>query len=82
MLSRRASDTGTGVFLLLLINLAVFAADSFLKLPIMSKLYLHHYAPQWWQFVTAAFCHHSWDHLSSNLFMLMSFGRVCCFFCI
>ena len=61
---------------LLIINLAVFAADHVLNLPIMKSLYLYHSAPKYWQFVTAAFCHLNWEHLSSNLFMLMVFGRV------
>lgn len=26
--------------------------------------------------MTAAFCHYSWDHLSSNLFMLYTFGKI------
>ena len=42
----------------------------------MSALYLHTRNPQWWQFITAAFCHYSWDHLSSNLFMLYTFGKI------
>lgn len=29
-----------------------------------------------WQFVTAAFAHASWEHLSSNIFMLYVFGRI------
>ena len=42
----------------------------------MPGLYLHSQNPRWWQFITAAFCHHSWDHLSSNLFMLYTFGKI------
>ncbi len=29
-----------------------------------------------WQFITAAFAHASWEHLSSNIFMLYVFGRI------
>ena len=46
------------------------------RLPSVSALYLHTRNPQWWQFITAAFCHYSWDHLSSNLFMLYTFGKI------
>ena len=46
------------------------------RLPWLPALYLHSQDPRWWQFVTAAFCHHSWDHLSSNLFMLYTFGKI------
>ncbi|KAK2968646.1 hypothetical protein RJ640_012489 [Escallonia rubra] len=35
--------------------------------------YLYHNWPQWYQFVTATFCHANWNHLSSNLFFLYIF---------
>ncbi|KAG2488436.1 hypothetical protein HYH03_012943 [Edaphochlamys debaryana] len=54
----------------------VFAADNLLHLPGMSELYLNHARPQWWQFVTHAFCHGSWQHLSGNLFNLCVFGKM------
>ena len=38
-------------------------------------LYLHHASPRWWQFATCAFCHGSFDHLSGNLFFLLTFGK-------
>ena len=47
-----------------------------LHVPAVSQLlYLHHSRPQWWQFVTCAFCHGSFDHLSGNLFFLLTFGK-------
>ena len=50
--------------------------DHVLHLPMVSQLlYLHHAAPKWWQFVTCAFCHGSFDHLSGNLFFLLTFGK-------
>lgn len=33
-------------------------------------------APKWTQFVTAAFVHANWDHLFSNAFSLLVFGRM------
>jgi len=71
-----SQSSATGVFWLLVVNLALFAADYFLKAQWVSSLYLWHNAPHWWQFLTAAFCHASWDHLSSNLFMLYTFGKI------
>ena len=40
-----------------------------------SLLYLPPAAPRAWQFVTSAFCHASWEHLSGNLFMVLVFGK-------
>lgn len=71
-----AKRDGNGVFLLLLINLLVFAADHLLHWPGMQKLYLYHFKPHWWQFISCCFCHASWQHLSSNLFSLYVFGRI------
>ena len=71
-----STSPGTGVFLLLLVNLGVFLADAVFHVPAMKSLYLWHNAPHWWQFLTAAFCHANWEHISSNLFMLMVFGKV------
>lgn len=70
------SSAAVGVFWLLVVNLALFAADFVFKAPWVRSLYLWHRAPHWWQFLTAAFCHASWDHLSSNLFMLYTFGKI------
>lgn len=65
-----------GVFALLLLNFIVFFADKALKLPSIAALYLHHSQPHWWQYLTAAFCHASWQHISGNAFMLLIFGRI------
>ena len=47
-----------------------------LHVPDVSRLlYLNHASPRWWQFVTCAFCHGSFDHLSGNLFFLLTFGK-------
>jgi membrane associated rhomboid family serine protease len=53
-----------------------FAQDHVLHFPAVSGLlYLQHTRWHWWQLVTCAFCHGSWDHLSSNLFFLLVFGK-------
>lgn len=68
---------GHGVFLLLLLNFGVYAATRLLQgQPALAALPLYHLAPRWWQFVTAAFCHANWEHLSSNAFSLLIFGRI------
>ncbi|KAK9820008.1 hypothetical protein WJX72_005045 [[Myrmecia] bisecta] len=69
-------NSGNGVFSLLLLNLGVFVASNILQLPRTRLLFLDHAAPRWWQFITCAFCHASWDHISSNLFLLYFFGRI------
>jgi len=78
--ARRARSSrdgnGDGVFALLLVNVAAFVADNWLRLPVMRALYLNHMHPQWWQFVTSIFCHANWAHLSGNIFFLYVFGRI------
>ncbi|KAL6781812.1 hypothetical protein ACKKBF_B09495 [Auxenochlorella protothecoides x Auxenochlorella symbiontica] len=74
--AQRRKGMGNGVFSLLLLNFGVFAAARLLNAPILAALPLHHWAPQWWQFITATFCHASWDHLSGNAFSLLIFGRI------
>jgi len=64
-----------GVFALVIINLIIYLLDHPLGLPLQG-LYLNHASPQWYQFITAMFCHASWTHLSGNLFMLYVFGRL------
>ena len=66
----------SGVFSLLLVNFALFIASHVIHVPWVSALYLQHSHPRWWQYVTSAFCHASWEHLSSNAFMLLIFGRI------
>jgi|TARA_B100000405_G_scaffold150671_1_gene105377 membrane associated rhomboid family serine protease len=70
------SDEGNGVFLLLLINVALFVADQWLHVGFVKSLYLNHMHPRWWQFVTSIFCHANWAHLSSNIFFLYVFGKI------
>ena len=38
----------SGVFSLLVLNLAAFVADHLVHLPFMPFLYLNHAAPHWW----------------------------------
>lgn len=71
-----SAPPGNGVFLLLVINIAFFLADHVLRLPAMQALYLNHLHPQWWQWLSHAFCHASWGHLSMNLFNLCVFGKL------
>ncbi|EFN59133.1 hypothetical protein CHLNCDRAFT_49978 [Chlorella variabilis] len=66
---------GNGVFLVLLINFGLYAGANLLHLPALSNLALSHWKPQWWQFVTSTFMHANWQHLSSNAFALLVFGR-------
>ncbi len=68
-------QAGNGVFVLLLINILIFLADKLLHVPLVQSLYLYHSNPQWYQFITCCFCHSSWEHLSTNMFMLLVFGR-------
>ncbi|XP_068652522.1 rhomboid-like protein 11, chloroplastic [Aristolochia californica] len=65
-----------GIFWILLLNIGIYAADHWLQLREMKALYLYHAFPEWYQFITAAFCHASWNHLSSNLFFLYIFGKL------
>ena len=66
----------TAVYALILINLAVFLADKVLRAPfVMRYLYLFHRRWFWWQPLTTCFCHTDRNHLSSNLFLLLLFGR-------
>ena len=72
--SKRKKPEYNGTFALVLANLVVFAAGK-LGYPIQA-LMLAHYKPQWYQFLTSIFCHATWDHLSSNLFLLYIFGKL------
>jgi len=64
------------VYQLLALNYLIFLVDHYNLLPAVRVLYLYHSKPQWFQFLTCAFCHHSWDHLSSNTFLLLIFGQI------
>lgn len=68
---------GNGVFLLLLLNFALFALQQFApSLSFLAALPLSHWRPQWWQFITCTFVHANWEHLSGNAFSLLVFGRM------
>jgi len=67
---------GNGVFLLLLVNVVLYALDQWVQVPVMKSLYLNHMHPRWWQFVTSIFCHANWAHLSGNIFFLYVFGNI------
>ncbi|KAK6927396.1 Peptidase S54, rhomboid domain [Dillenia turbinata] len=65
-----------GIFWILLINIGIFVADHIFLVRGIKALYLYHNWPAWYQFVTAAFCHANWNHLSSNMFFLYIFGKL------
>ncbi|KAG7556502.1 Peptidase S54 rhomboid domain [Arabidopsis suecica] len=65
-----------GIFLIILINLAIFMAQHFFQVRGIKSMYLYSDFPAWYQFVTATFCHANWNHLSSNLFLLYIFGKI------
>lgn len=69
-------STGNGTYALLLINFALFFIGQFWHPRWLAALPLSHWAPKWWQFVTATFVHANWEHLSSNAFSLLIFGRI------
>lgn len=71
-----AASSGNGVFCLLLANVVLFVLDHIAHLSWVPGLYLYNAHWRWWQFITAAFCHGSFEHLSGNLFMLYVFGRI------
>ena len=52
-----AAPAGNGLFILLALNFVVFFCDHLLHLPGVRMLYLNHAHPQWWQWITHAFCH-------------------------
>eukprot|EP00897_Mesotaenium_endlicherianum_P007105 jgi/Mesen1/6422/ME000329S05587 len=86
VVSRLELDRGTppekkkavfnGVFLLILVNLAMYVADHLLHISTVKWLYLYHLHPRWYQFLTATFCHAGWSHLSGNLFFVYIFGKL------
>ena len=65
----------TAVYALLVANIALFVAGNVLRLPAVRLLYLYHTGWQWWQPLSATFCHASRAHLSGNAFLLLLFGR-------
>jgi len=65
----------TAVYALLVANIGLFIADKVLRIGGLQRLYLYHSSWQWWQTVSACFCHASRSHLSGNVFLLLLFGR-------
>lgn len=70
------SGMGDGIFTLLLINFGIHFVNYVWHPVWLSSLALSHWAPQWYQFVTAAFVHANWEHLLGNAFSLLVFGRM------
>ena len=62
------------VFLLITLNMLVFVLDKFSPV-YMQGLYLNHRTPQLHQFISSALCHANAQHLSSNMFPLLVFGK-------
>nr|AIY60693.1 rhomboid protein Panut_RBL11 [Pandanus utilis] len=73
---RGPSKRVNGIFWILLLNLGIYVADHVFQLREIKALYLYHWQPAWYQFVTATFCHANWNHLSGNLFFLYIFGKL------
>ncbi|KFK27816.1 hypothetical protein AALP_AA8G433600 [Arabis alpina] len=73
---RKPQKQANGIFWIILINLGIYVADHFFQVRSIKSLYLYHNFPEWYQFVTATFCHANWNHLSSNLFFLYIFGKL------
>ena len=44
--------------------------------PLLTHTYLSLLNASRWQFLTHAFCHGSYEHLSGNLFNLVVFGKL------
>mmetsp|Transcript_12055 Transcript_12055/g.24541 ORF Transcript_12055/g.24541 Transcript_12055/m.24541 type:complete len:259 (-) Transcript_12055:801-1577(-) len=75
MVESRGTKQAPGTMGLISVNMAGFVLDHVVKWKPMEAMALVHSRPQWWQFLTALFCHASWSHLSGNLFFLLVFGR-------
>ncbi|XP_021735542.1 rhomboid-like protein 11, chloroplastic [Chenopodium quinoa] len=73
---RKPEKRVNAIFWIILLNLAIYVADHMFLVRDIKALYLFHNQPAWYQFVTAAFCHANWNHLSSNLFFLYIFGKL------
>lgn len=72
----QASGMGNGIFTILVLNFGLFLATQFWAPQLTSVLCLDHWRPHWWQFATATFMHYNWEHLISNAFSLLVFGRM------
>lgn len=79
---------GRGTFLLVLVNVAVFAVATLASRggvggpfasqrlsPFVASFALSHARPRWWQLLSCAFLHLDLQHLAGNLFSLLVFGR-------
>ncbi|KAL5558807.1 hypothetical protein UlMin_035018 [Ulmus minor] len=73
---RRPHKRVNGIFWIILLNLGIYVADHVFQVRGIKSLYLYHNFPEWYQFLTATFCHANWNHLSSNLFFLYIFGKL------
>ncbi|XP_060208119.1 rhomboid-like protein 11, chloroplastic [Lycium barbarum] len=73
---KKPEKRANGIFWILLLNLVLYVADHVFQVQAVKALYLYHNRPDWYQFVTATFCHFNWNHLSSNLFFLYIFGKL------
>lgn len=73
---RRPHRRANGIFWIILINIGIYLADHIFQVRAIKMLYLYHSYPEWYQFLTATFCHANWNHLSSNLFFLYIFGKL------
>ncbi|KAK2995503.1 hypothetical protein RJ640_001417 [Escallonia rubra] len=70
---RKPEKRVNGIFWILLLNIGIYVADHLFQVRGIRAFYLYHNWPEWYQFVTATFCHANWNHLSSNLFFLYIF---------
>ncbi|KAH7524213.1 rhomboid-like protein 11, chloroplastic isoform X1 [Ziziphus jujuba] len=73
---RKPQRRVNGIFWVILLNLGIYVADHVFQVRGIKNLYLYHNFPEWYQFLTATFCHANWNHLSSNLFFLYIFGKL------
>lgn len=65
-----------GVFGLIVVNLVLYVMDHWLRIGAVHSLYLDYGNWHLYQFVTMAFCHGGFMHLSGNIFMVYVFGRL------
>lgn len=75
-LGKKPEKRKNAVFWILLLNLGIYVADHIFQVQGIKALYLYHNRPEWFQIVTATFCHANWKHISSNLFFLYIFGKL------
>ncbi|MCB0280236.1 MAG: rhomboid family intramembrane serine protease [Calditrichaeota bacterium] len=61
------------VYIFIAVNYGIYLLDIFLPL---SFLYLNHQNAYIYQFLTSAFCHGSFAHLTGNMFFIFFFGKL------